>query len=143
MARTALAYQQPMYRPQREQWPEQRPGQRPEKQLQVLPGKGRQAQELQALAPTWQKLFVVALVVVFAVGAIWIARVSLSESTMSMLAQSEQVSEAIAAQRMAGTQLEVKYSQASNPITIQEMAANKLGMKADEHVEYLRVAPGE
>jgi cell division protein FtsL len=143
MARSALAYQQPLQDPGYGRWPERSPRQQSERQLKVLPGKGIDAQNLRALAPVWRRLFAIALVAVFAIGVVWIARVGLTEATMSMLAHSEQVSQSIAAERLAGAQLEVEYSKATNSTNIQEAAANQLGMAADEKVEYLRITPGE
>jgi hypothetical protein len=143
MAQAALAYQQPARRTRYDQWPEHRPEQRPQRQLQVLPGKGRDAQNQKALSPTWRRLFTAAIIAVFVIGAVWLVRVGLTEATMAMLANSDQVAESIASERLVASQLEFEYSKASSPLSVQDTAQNQLGMAVDEQVEYLRVLASE
>jgi hypothetical protein len=84
----------------------------------------------------------VGIVTALFLGVVWVACDALSASTMELLAQSEQTSRNIEAQRSIGADLEVKYSVASNPQLIQEGAA-ALGMAPDPQVDYLSVSIGE
>ncbi len=142
MAQTALAYRQPTRRESYERWPERTTGQQTRRELRVLTGKGLDEKNRKALAPTLRSLFKVAIVVAVVLGVVFIARVAMTEATMSMLVKSEQLSQSIAAERLAGTQLEVEYSKTSSPATVQVAAVNDLGMTADEQVEYLRISTG-
>ncbi|HBT94705.1 MAG TPA: hypothetical protein DEB24_00645 [Coriobacteriia bacterium] len=142
MAQTALAYRQPARREYYRQQPERRTGQQTRRELQVLTGKGIDAQNRKALAPALRSLFKVAIVSAVVLGLVFITRVAMTEATMSMLVKSEQLSQSIAAERLAGTQLEVEYSKTSSPATVQTAAVNDLGMAADDQVEYLRISTG-
>jgi cell division protein FtsL len=73
-------------------------------------------------------------------GVVWVARVNLSEATMQLIAASEQVARSTESARAEGSRLEVQYSVATSPASIQELAATGLGMSADPRVDYLRVA---
>jgi cell division protein FtsL len=126
----ALAYQQPARR-EREQ-----PSPRP---LRVLPGKRAQTETRQGLAPFWRATFAVGIVAVLMMGAVWVARVSLVNATMELLANSEQVTRSTEAARSEGSHLEVEYAFATNPASIQETAATQLGMAPDPRVDYLRI----
>jgi hypothetical protein len=72
-------------------------------------------------------------------GAVWWARVAFSNATMELLANSGQITQSIETARAEGSRLEVQYSVASNPQTIQEAAAGLLGMAPDTQVDYLRI----
>jgi hypothetical protein len=135
MAQSAFAYQQPARRERPQQQPQRQP-------LRVLPGTRTRPEVQQGLAPIWRVLFVTGIVMVLFFGAIWLARVALSEAAMELLVRSEQTTQNIEALRSEGSKLEVAYSVASNPQTIQE-AATKLGMAPDPQVDYLNVPIGE
>jgi cell division protein FtsL len=126
----ALAYQQPVRR-EREQ-PTRQP-------LRVLPGKRVQTETRQGLAPLWRAVFIVGIVAVLMMGVVWVARVSLVNTTMELLADSAQVTRSTEAARSEGSHLEVRYAFATNPASIQEVAANQLGMAPDSRVDYLRI----
>jgi hypothetical protein len=127
---SALAYQQPVRR-EREQ-----PSRQP---LRVLPGKRAQTETQQGLAPFWRVVFTVGIMAVLMMGVVWVARVSLVNTTMEVLADSAQVSQATEAARSEGSHLEVQYAFATNPASIQEAAAAQLGMAPDPRVDYLRI----
>jgi hypothetical protein len=131
MAQSALAYQQPVRR--------ERPQQQPQQPLRVLPGTRTRPDVQQGLAPIWRVLFVTGIVMALFFGAVWWARVALSEATMEILVNSEQTTQDIEKERSKGSELEVAYSVASNPQKIQE-AATQLGMAPDSQVDYLRVS---
>jgi cell division protein FtsL len=77
------------------------------------------------------------------IGVVWIARVSLVNATMELLADTAQVTRMTEAERAEGSRLEVSYAIATNPTSIQEVAASKLGMSPDPRVDYLRIPVGE
>lgn len=134
----ALAYQQPArHTPERG-----RPGYQPQRPpLRVLPGTGVEAHL--ALAPLWRALFVTGIVMVLLIGAVWVARVNLSDATMRLAAASEQLARQTEAERAEGARLEVQYALATSPTSIQEAATSKLGMSPDPRVEYLRIPAGK
>ena len=136
MAQAALSYQQPRRRPRELEQPLRPP-------LRVLPGRAPSTVGAPALAPLWQMLFAVGIVAVVLIGALSIVRVGFTDATMALLADSEQISRSIEAERSQGARLEVQYSIATSPATIQEAAASQLGMAPDPQVEYLRIPAGE
>ncbi|MDR3037019.1 MAG: hypothetical protein LBU31_01205 [Coriobacteriales bacterium] len=146
MAQSALAYQQPARRFREQGRPVPQPQQRPTRPpLRVLPAAPRTAvaaRTQNGLAPAWQVLFVCAIIAALVIGAVWIARVSLSEATMALSVSSQQVAQSIEAERSAGARLEVQYAFAANPSVIQE-AATQMGMSPDPSVNYLRISTGE
>jgi cell division protein FtsL len=77
------------------------------------------------------------------IGAVLIARVSLVRATMEVLADTAQVTRSTEAARAEGSRLEVEYAIATNPTSIQDVAATQLGMSPDSQVDYLRISIGE
>ncbi|MDR1014898.1 MAG: hypothetical protein LBL86_07995 [Coriobacteriales bacterium] len=132
----ALAYQQPARRRHEQEQPLRQP-------LRVLPGKAPKTGTQQGLAPLWRTLFVVGIVAALLVGAVWVVRVGLVNATMELLADSAQTARLTQDARAEGARLEVRYSIATNPTTIQEAAAASLGMSSDPQVDYLRIPAGE
>jgi cell division protein FtsL len=80
---------------------------------------------------------------VLLIGAVWVARVNLSDATMRLAAASEQLARQTEAERAEGARLEVQYALATSPTSIQEAATSKLGMSPDPRVEYLRIPAGK
>jgi hypothetical protein len=70
-------------------------------------------------------------------------RVALSTATVQVLIDTQATNESIAEARAAGIELEMRYSIATNPDYIQQVAAEQLGMGPDDAVEYLRPLSGE
>ncbi|MCL1847123.1 MAG: hypothetical protein FWF91_04060 [Coriobacteriia bacterium] len=134
MAQAALSYQQPQRQP--------RELEQPRPPLRVLPGSAPSQAQQAGLASLLRTLFVSCIAAVLLFGVVSLVRVGLADATMAVLADSEQVSQAIEAQRSEGARLEMQYSIASSPAAIQE-AASQLGMAPDPQVEYLRVVIGE
>jgi cell division protein FtsL len=132
----ALAYQQPARRERERQQPARRP-------LRVLPGIGTKPATQQGLAPLWRALFVTGIAVALMIGVVLLARVSFVKATMELLADTAQITRATEAERAEGSRLEVDYAIATNPASIQEAAASKLGMSPDPRVDYLRIPTGE
>jgi cell division protein FtsL len=97
----------------------------------------------QALAPLWRILFITGIVMVLAIGVVWVARVNLTDATMKLTAASEQLARETEDARAQGAHLEVQYALATSPTTIQEAAATSLGMSPDPQVDYLRIAAGD
>ena len=135
MAQAALAYQQPQRRTRELEQPLRPP-------LRVLPGRAPSTTYQTGLAPLQRILFIASIAVVLLIGVLSIVRVGLTDATMALFADSEQINQAIEAERSEGAHLEMQYSLASSPAVIQE-AAGGLGMSADQEVEYLRISLGE
>ena len=146
MAQPALAYRQPARReleqehPSRQPQPQPRPARPP---LRVLPGAPSAHEAQLGLALVWRTLFICGIVAALMIGVVWVARVSLSEATMSLLIESEQVAQSIEAERSKGSRLEVEYAIATNPSAIQEEAATKYGMSPAPQVDYLSIPTEE
>ncbi|MCR5845748.1 MAG: hypothetical protein K6G78_04185 [bacterium] len=73
-------------------------------------------------------LFKIAIVLVVMITAFAVARIWLTNASMSMLLQTNEVKEEIATARQAGSALEVQYYNITDPAKVKSYASNKLGM---------------
>ena len=73
-------------------------------------------------------LFKIAIVLVVMLTAFAVARIWLTNASMSMLLQTNEVKAEITTARQAGSVLEVKYYDITNPAKVKNYATKKLGM---------------
>ncbi|MDR1713193.1 MAG: hypothetical protein LBR39_03450 [Coriobacteriales bacterium] len=133
MAQAAYAYQQPARRLREVERPAQ-------PRLRVVPKTGQRAAEQARPQKVAKLLLAVTISVVLFITVVAGVRVALSAATLQTMVASEEVSANIDKARAQGLELEVRYSIATNPDRIQQLAAQQ-GMVADDQVDYLVLAP--
>jgi hypothetical protein len=82
-----------------------------------------------------------AAVVIAVLASVCVARIALSNLTVQMMLNGEQIANEITTARSMGLELEVRHSVATNPNRVQD-AATKLGMLPDNQVATLAARQG-
>ncbi|MDR2672201.1 MAG: hypothetical protein LBC35_02685 [Coriobacteriales bacterium] len=117
------------------------PQARPAPQLKALPGKGLGARTRPDIQPWATTAAVMAAVVIAVLASVCVARIALSNLTVQMMLNGEQIANEITTARSMGLELEVRHSVATNPNRVQD-AATKLGMLPDNQVATLAARQG-
>ena len=115
-------------RPERQQ----RPG------IQVVPGRGRKTQQVEALSPFAVNLFKVVVAIAIILAALLAARVAVLVSTVQSMQAIEAVQSDIEIATAQGNELEIQHSVLASPERIATEAA-ALGMYEPENVTHITV----
>ncbi|MBQ6395289.1 MAG: hypothetical protein IJH87_02960, partial [Atopobiaceae bacterium] len=95
-------------------------------QFEVHPGRGRSAEHAQ-YAQT-MSIFRICMVVLALLAAMAVGRLWLTNTSMEVLTQTNAINTTIEEARLTGSELEVQYSQLTNPAKIKLYAQYRLGM---------------